>query len=65
MIIDRKPADDAGEHREHQIERADVLVVGAEQPARHEPRRVVMIVVMIVVMAMVAVIVMIVVVCGC
>ena len=32
-------ADHAGEHREHQIQRTDVLVVGTEKPARHETRR--------------------------
>ena len=41
----QRHADDGGEDREEQIEGADVLVVRAEEPARHEARLVVVMVV--------------------
>ncbi len=41
-----RAADDPGHDREDQIERADVLVVGREKPARQKRRLVVMRVVM-------------------
>ena len=41
MITDSDAADQPAHDREDQVERADVLVVGAEQPARDEARPVV------------------------